>query len=155
MKKVISLLSAVVLIISVIVVFSYATEPSLPENTVVTILENGDYIISYIEELPGEAQAASAFSSKTGKKVNNYFNKDHVLQYTVVVEGTFRYDGKTSRAVTAKYGYKISNSEWKFISGMPHCYNNVASATCTFSCKLLGEQTTTVALTCSPAGKLS
>ena len=119
-----------------------------------TYLPDGSYYVTTIREF--DAVYMSAPQQKSGSKtVEGYDGNDNLL-YSLTVKGTFTYDGKTSKAVSASYEYTLDASFWSFSDGSAYCSGNTATASGTFKRFWLFQPTEiTVSLACSPNGTLS
>lgn len=123
-----------------------------------TYFEDGSYVITVItEDIAGNCFAVSSAASqtKTGSKQAHYYNASNVLQFSILVNGTFTYDGTNANAIKSQYGYRISASNWKFVSGKSSYAQATATATCTFKYINRYDKTLSTSLTCAPDGTLS
>ena len=158
MKKVISFLMSIILIISVFSFNALAiteTKTHL-ENKDITYFENGSYIITTIVE---DTTLTRATNTKSGQKTSSYYNSDDEIQWSAVLKGTFTYNGSSSTCTTSNITYTTYVSNWKIPSATATKNSNKAIGNVTAKRYLLGipVQTIekTITLTCSATGTLS
>ena len=118
------------------------------------VFEDGSYFIMSISE-ETQYNVSRAVSTKTGTKTGRYYNASNELQFSVIVSGTFTYNGTTATATDSHCSYSITNTSWSFVSGHSYAEEDIAVATCTFRLNLAGNKTYSVILRCSPTGVLS
>ena len=70
---------------------------SAKTDTYIEVLENGDYIRTYITY--DETNDRSA--TKSGSKTAEYFNSNNEVMWSITVYGTFTYNGTTSSCTRA------------------------------------------------------
>lgn len=155
MKKTVSILLSLALVLSLFPMHVFAADEVPATNSTRTDFEDGSYCITTITEEESEMQTYATSSSKTGTKSSRFYNSNGELQFTVLVKGTFTYNGSTATATYANYGYSISNTDWTFSSGKASRSGATATAQCTFRLTALYSKTLSVSLTCSPSGVLS
>ena len=164
MKKTLTLLLAITLLISIFAFPANASsEPSIAvPGTVVDVeyLDNGDYIITTIEDnsiiLPGDSTNAATTVTKT--KTKNYVNSEGDIMWYIKVQGTFTYDGSTSKCTNAAHKAAAKGSTWSISSASSSKSGNTATATAT-AVHHTGtgnySYTRSVTLTCSKTGVFS
>lgn len=132
-----------------------AAKNTVQESVTITYLEDGYYLVTTLQTYVSPVVSAGAVNQLSGSKTGNLYNGSMDKLCSLTVEGTFSFDGHSSKALSASYSYKIYNVLWSFSSGNADCQGNTATATATF--KYLGIQPTTlsVSLSCSPDGVLS
>ena len=162
MKKIypiILMLLVLTFLFSVPVYASEGSEPG-PAGAVVDIeyLENGDYIVTVIEDgeiiIPSDATATTVTKTKT----SNYYNSSGTRLWNVKVQGTFTYNGTTSTCTKASHQATSYASTWEIISASHSKSGNHATATATARHHLYpgyNDYTRSVTLTCSPTGVFS
>ncbi len=155
MKKLISLCLCTTLLLCLLPCVAFAEEDPTGQSTVVAVFEDGSYCVTTIiqEEVASSSRASTQI--KTGTKAKNYYNASGVLQFTLIVRGTFSYDGSTATATKAQYGYSISQTAWTFVSARTTRNGATATAIGTFRQSGTYDRTLSVSLTCSPDGVLS
>ncbi len=153
MRKVLSFILCAILMFSVMGI-SAASAKTETLQTEKIVFSDGSYCITTIEELSVNENSRGQ-ATKTGTKTNYYYNGNDELQFYVVVQGTFKYDGTTATATDSHCGYSIINTEWSFVTGRSSAAANRAMASCTFYEPFYGNKTLSVALYCSPTGVLS
>ena len=131
-----------------------AAELSAKTDTYIEVLENGDYIRTYITY--DETNDRSA--TKSGSKTAEYFNSNNEVMWSITVYGTFTYNGTTSSCTSASRSAAAYGSDWSIKSSSASKSGNCATATATATKKnFIGSQdyTKSVNLYCSPYGILS
>lgn len=162
MKKAFPVLLVLLVLTLLFSVPVYASEGSGPshEGIVVDIeyLENGDYIVTVIEDdeiiIPGDATATTVTKTKT----SNYYNSSGTRLWNVKVQGTFTYNGTTCTCTKASHQATSYASSWSIISASHSKSGNHATATATarhYYSTGYNDYTRSVTLTCSPTGVFS
>ena len=150
MKKVVSCLILVAIMVSVFALSCFAAEV---ENNV-TYFEDGSYIIDTIEMSGGRASG-----SIQGTRTKSYYDNSGNLDWKAVLTGTFTYNGTSATCTSSSVSVTIYDSSWYTISKSATKSANVASASVTMGCKILGvtynKVTTPITLTCDANGNLS
>ncbi len=157
MKKTISV------ILFLIMLFTTAI-PSYAESSVrnsddssIKFFSDGSYITTTIQ-IESET-STRATSTKTGSKIDRFYDSDGVLQWTITLKGTFTYNGSTSTCTNSEVSYSVSDSKWKVKEAVAS--KSGSSAIGDFVVKrytfLIPVQTESVhmTLTCSANGTLS
>lgn len=163
MKKTLTLLLAITLLISIFAFPANASsEPSIAvPGTVVDVeyLDNGDYIITTIEDnsiiLP-DASTNSTTVTKT--KTSSFYNSAGDVMWYIKVQGTFTYDGSTSKCNSAAHKAAAIGSTWSIRSASSSKSGNTATATATArhtSGVGYNDYTRSVTLKCSKTGVFS
>lgn len=146
MKKKLVSFAVFVLIFSLCLCTVYA----LPAEAVVSReridTEDGYYIVTVTQY--GSARSNVAKGSKKAD-----FYDGNGLAWTLVVTGSFIYDGSTAKAVSAASSYTIHNSAWSCTENYGLCSGASATAYATFV-KGGVTRNASVTLTCSPDGRL-
>ena len=164
MKKTLTLLltlTILFLIFAFPVNASAKTNIAVPGNVVdIEYLDNGDYIITTIEDnsiiLPGDSTNAATTVTKT--KTANYYNSAGNIMWYVKVQGTFTYDGSTSKCTNATHKAAAIGSTWSIVSASSSKSGNTATAKATARHTTAGgssDYTRSVTLTCSKTGVFS
>ena len=153
MKRVFAGLLCLILCCGLLAVPAAAGEAEPEESVSTTVFPDGSYCITTVSVL--QLQATGKRATITGTKSRDYYNSNGILQFSVIVKGTFTYDGTTATATNANCGYHIYDASWSFYNGFSSCSGATATATCTFSLSGGGHRTLSVSLTCSPTGTLS
>ncbi len=109
--------------------------------------EDGYYIITVTQ------YASVRSNEKRGSKKTDFYDADG-LAWTLVVTGTFTYNGSTATATEAVSSRTIHNSKWSCTSHYAVCSGASATAYGTFK-KMPLTKPASVTLTCSPDGRLS
>ena len=158
MRKTISYLAVITLLFAFLATPTSAIQYETTYlSPTVTYFEDGSYVVTVISEEMAENSASLLSVSKTkmATKDAHYYDSEHVLQFTVSVNATFSYDGRTSKAVRAAYKYHISSPNWQFISGDKQCEGATATATCSFRYMNRHYNTMSASISCAPDGTLS
>ncbi len=131
---------------------------ALENNTsyIEEIFEDGSYIEITIHE-----ENTNARSSTTKKKTATYKGSSGTVYWSVTVQGTFNYDGKTSTCTSSSISTANYSSTWKLSNKKASKSGNTASASVTAKqyhsngTTVLQTINKTVKLTCDKNGKLS
>ena len=157
MKKIIALISVIVLL-TAFPITSFANDNRdviATENGYIEYYEDGSYAIVDIIDSVVVARATGV----TKDKRYTYYNDKNEAEWTVIITGTFNYDGKTASCTKAVASYKIYNDSWKVTAS--NASKSGAKAIGDFTVKRywLGIPTKTVnktlTLTCSKDGAFS
>lgn len=151
LKKLLSAFAALMLILSL----SFATAADYAVDEYVVELDDGAYMVCSIYENPSPQALSGTIKVKSGHLRGNIFTSDGDPVASVIVYGTFMYDGSSSEAISSSYGYEIHDDSWDFKSGSSDYEGATATATVTFEKFLRRDIVATVTLTCSPTGVLS
>lgn len=83
-----------------------------------TYFEDGSYVVTVIaEESSNHSMAVSSVSqTKTAFKQAHFYNANNILQFSILVNGIFTYNGTTAKAINAQYGYNIREHNWAFVA---------------------------------------
>lgn len=122
-------------------------------------LDNGDYIITYIEDgeiiTPDDGEKSTTV---TKTKTSRYYNSSGDTMWYVKVQGTFTYNGTTCTCTKAAHKAAAIGSTWSIISASHSKSGNHATATATArhsNGTTYNDYTRSVTLTCSPTGVFS
>lgn len=150
MKKVILSLVLVTMIVSV---FALNCSAAGTETTI-TYFEDGSYIIDVIEISKGRSSG-----SIQGSRTKSYYDNSGNLDWQAVLAGSFTYNGSSATCTSSSVSVTINDSAWYTISKGATKNANVASASVTMGCKILGvtynKVTVPITLTCDANGNLS
>lgn len=117
-------------------------------------LNNGYYIIESIS-----VNVSRASGSITGTKSHTCYDSNGNSDWKAVLTGTFTYNGASATCTSSSVSVTIYDSSWYTISKSATKSTNVASASVTMGCKILGvtfnEVTVPITLTCDANGNLS
>ena len=163
MKKTLTLLLAITLLLSIFVFPANAsTETNIAvPGTVVDIeyLDNGDYIVTTIEDssiiLP---DASTNATTVTKTKTSSFYNSAGDVMWYIKVQGTFTYDGTTSKCTSSAHKAAAIGTTWSILSASNSKSGNTATATATARHYLYpgyNDYTRSVTLTCSKTGVFS
>lgn len=150
MKKVISCFILVSMMISVFALNCSAVEA---ENNI-TYFNDGSYIVDTIV-----TRGTRASASIEGTRTKTYHDNDGNLDWKVILTGKFTYNGASANCTSSSVSVTIYDSSWYTISKSATKSANVASASVTIGCMILGvtynEVTVPTTLTCDANGNLS
>ena len=143
--------------------FANFVSASAEEGKEVSIeyLENGDYIETYILDTATEENNAipvvlSQEKTITKTKVKTYKNSAGKVMWSLSVDGTFSYNGKTSKCTKALHHTQVVSKNWTVQNPQSYKSGNTATAKARFSRTDAGVQmNATVTLQCSATGKIS
>lgn len=135
---------------------AFAYDTSLANSYQISNTEyfsDGSYIITTLTE-------SQMRSSKSGTKRQDFYSSSDVLQWRVVLNGTFTYNGTTSSCTSSSYSVTIYNNDWFKYSGNAYKSNNKAYVDVTMKRRgLLGIIVQTckvnIQLACDKNGNLS
>ena len=99
---------------------AFAYDTSLANSYQISNTEyfsDGSYIITTLTE-------SQMRSSKSGTKRQDFYSSSDVLQWRVVLNGTFTYNGTTSSCTSSSYSVTIYNNDWFKYSGNAYKSNN-------------------------------
>lgn len=115
---------------------------------------DGSYAITRIEDIE-----ITSKGTVTKSKTYSYYDSSNVLQWTVILEATFSYNGSSATCTSATTGYSVSNSAWKVTKANASRSGNTATGDFTVKkyVLLVPVQTVnkTLTLTCSASGVVS
>ena len=150
MKKAISCLILVVMLIPLFLINCFAVET----ESGVTYFQDGSYIIDEIKINKGRASGAI-----NGSRTKSYYDADGNLEWKAVLNGSFAYTGSSATCTSSSVSVTIYDSAWYTISKSATKSGNTASASVTMGYKLLGittnRVTVTPTLSCDANGNLS
>lgn len=132
-----------------------AAKNTVQESITITYLEDGYYLVTILQTYVSPVAPAGAVNQISGSKTGSLYNSDMEKLCSLTVDGTFSYDGHSSKALSAGYSYAIYNVLWSFSSGNADYQGNTATATVTFMYLGIKPTTLSVSLSCSPDGVLS
>lgn len=150
MKKLVSL--ALAMLCLILPVTEVRAEATVGES--VEFFSDGSYCVTTITCV-GTREALQ----KTAKKTKNYYDSDGEALFSLVVYGTFKYDGTSASCLSSSYTYEIYDSAWSLKSATASKSGATATASGTFVKKVLGITVNTITLTptltCDKNGTLS
>lgn len=171
MKKILS-------VILVVITVFLLTLPSFASNTQTEteIIQDGSYFVTGEISINDEAGISSFFSrilklikqlvslltgekeiSKT--KFLSYYDKNGTLLWTVYLDCTFTYNGKTSKCTKAVFSADIADKDWKLVSSDVTKDGNFAKADFSVRQYKLGVALKliekSITLTCDKNGNIS
>lgn len=154
MKKIISVLLAILIVIFMCPTNAFAAEAAT--NQYVEYFDDGSYIITEFET-SGTSTFATSTTSKT--KYSSYYNSNGDIEWRVSLTGTFTYTGSSSICTKATKSYNIYNDNWKVTSSSASKSSNKATGNFTVKKYVLGIPVKTVnktlTITCSKTGVCS
>lgn len=152
MKKVISFVAALVLMLGLFPYSANATANSKTENII--HLDNGYYVVVEIISMDNRAT-----SVKSGSKVYTCKDSNGAEQWRATLYGTFTYTGTSSTCTSSGCTTTISDSAWYEVSRSAGKSGSSATAAVTMGEKFLGvtinKESISMKLTCSATGSLS
>ena len=161
MRKISALLLSVLFLVSIFVFPVNASVVDGDENGYeIEYLDNGDYIITYIEDDEIiEPDDGSKSTTVTKTKTSKYKNSAGATMWYIKVQGTFTYNGTTSTCNSAAHKAAAIGSTWSIISASHSKSGNKATATATARHSSGGgvysDYTRSVTLKCSATGVFS
>ena len=152
MKKLISLMLSIVILLTMCIVTSAASNT---KNDTIINFDDGSYIIIEISEYV----STRATNTKTGQKSYTYYDSDDVIQWKATLTATFTYTGTSSTCTNANITYNVYDSNWKITEATSSKSENKATGKVTAKTYFLGIPTKTIEhtlnITCSASGTLS
>ncbi len=149
MKRTVCILFALIFILGIIPVQSYAVEQEQRQ-----VLEDGSY---YIDTL--SVSSARAASTKVGTKTRTYYSNSGTAEWQIVLTASFSFDGSSAICDTAICTSTIWNSDWHTASKSATKSGNTAVGYATMKLSILGvtfnEVPVTLTLSCDASGNLS
>ena len=161
MKRFLSLLLSVIMILSIGVVTVSAVDTTAPEsNTSIEYFEDGSYLVTTLAVDETASSGARATKTKSGYKNNKYYSSDNRLLWTVTINGTFTYTGSKATCTSATTSSVVYDNDWKVTSATASKSSNKAIGNFTVKRYMLGiptatKEVTDLTLTCSKTGVLS
>lgn len=163
MKRILTLILAVVMLTTMFIIPANAAvknELAIDgTNVEIEYLEDGYYTITYIENnsiIVPDASTQATTVTKT--KVKNFYNSAGDVMWYIKVQGTFTYDGSTSKCTSAAHKAAAIGSTWSIVSASSSKSGNTATATATArhsNTTSYNDYTRSVTLTCSKTGVFS
>ena len=163
MKRILTLILAVVMLTTIFIIPANAAENKdfVIDGTNVEIeyLEDGYYTVTYIENnsiIVPDASTQATTVTKT--KTKNFLNSAGEVMWYVKVQGTFTYDGSTSKCTSVAHKAAAKGSTWSIVSASSSKSGNTATAKATArhtSAVGYDDYTRSVTLTCSKTGVFS
>lgn len=155
MKKLISLLSVILMIAVMCPTTAFANDEIVTESYV-EYFEDGSYIVTELTE-----STITTFATKTvsKSKSSHYYESDDSKAWTVTLNATFSYTGSSATCTKATTSYTIYDSAWKVTSAVGSKSGNKATGNFTVKRYLLGVPLKsidrTLTITCSNTGVCS
>lgn len=152
MKKALSLICVLVLLLSVAMPVNAAAADNAPERSVsVEYLDDGSYFVVEVVQNPQNARA----SYKSGSKTATYYTASGSAVWNVTVYGEFTYTtGVSAKATSSTATVGIIDRNASFVSKNAYTLGSAAFAYATVSYR--GDTTNkTISLTCDSYGHLS
>ena len=151
----ITLCFALILLTCTPVVYAAKETATVREATTVTYLDNGFYLVTTLRAYVSPAAPAGAVTQVSGSKTIELYSDINIKLCSLTVEGTFSFDGRSSKALSASYSHATYSVVWSFAGGDAYCEGNTAYATGTFERFGIQPTTLSVSLSCSADGVLS
>lgn len=152
MKKAISLITVLVLVLGLLPYSANATANTKTEDII--RLDNGYYLVVEIVSVENRAT-----SIKSGSKVYTCKDSNGAEQWRATLSGTFTYTGTSATCTSSGCTTSVSNSSWYEVSKSAGKSGSSATAEVTMGEKFLGitinKETVSMKLTCSVTGSLS
>ena len=152
MRKVVSLLCAIILMVGLHPVIAQAAVKT--EDQHIITFEDGSYLEIVVDEC-----ATRAINTKNGYKTYTFYDSSDDLKWQAKLNATFTYNGTTSSCTSASCTVTIYDSKWYEISNTTSRSGNTATTQLTMGRKFLGITVSkpeyTITLTCDKNGNLS
>lgn len=155
MKKIISLLSVILMIVALCPNTAYAAEKIVTESSI-EYFDDGSYIITRVTESTITTFAAQTTSRS---KSADYYESDNTKAWTVTLNAVFSYTGSSATCTSATTSSRVYNDNWRVTTAVPSKSGNKATGTFTVKKYMLGVAIKTVnktlTITCSNTGVCS
>lgn len=153
MKRLFTLLTVVLLMVSMLPISTFAaTETQETENII--YLDNGCYIT--VELSVVEARASG---TKTASKTYTYRANNGEEEWRAVLRGTFSYTGSSATCTAASCDVTITDTDWYIVSKTATKSGASAVGELTMGLKFLGitikKESISMRITCDANGNLS
>ena len=117
MKKIFTSILALTILCSLIIFPANAEENynALANETVIDVeyLDNGDYIVTTIDNSIPEPDVSNPNATTITKtKTKNYYNSAGNVMWYIKVQGTFTYNGSTSKCTSAAHKAAALGTSW-------------------------------------------
>lgn len=163
MKRILTLILAVIMLSTMFIFSANAADNNDfvigGTNVEIEYLEDGYYTITYIENnsiIVPDASTQATTVTKT--KTKNFYNSANEVMWCIKVQGTFTYDGSTSKCTSVAHRATSYASTWSIVSASSSKSGNTATAKATArhtSAVGYDDYTRSVSLTCSKTGVFS
>ena len=131
----------------------FATEVTAAEGSVV-YFEDGSYMVTTIQETGSRASG-----TKTWTKTRTYYNSSDVMEWQILLTGTFTYNGTSATCANAACDVEVYANNWYVVSQSAEKNGNAASCTVTMGKTFLGitisKPVHTLTITCDKDGNLT
>lgn len=141
-------------------IYAKDTSIQLYEDTndsyTIEYLEDGSFIETIVEAEPTVIKS----STRNGSKTKNYKDKNGKILWSLKVQGTFTYNGKSASCTDSKVYANNYSSNWRLSNQLSSKSKNIAKASVTAKeytilNNLKNTVNLSVSLACSPNGTLS
>lgn len=158
MKKILSVLMAVITLFSIFTVCAFAEEKSADVVETTEYFEDGSYVVTTLE-VEDENSMARATSTKTGSKTVIFYNADDEKMVTVKLTATFSYTGSSATCTNVSPTFTVHESTYRVTKATGTKSGNQGIGEFTVKHYFLGvaiqTRETTITITCSNTGTLS
>ncbi len=159
MKKILALIIAAVMLTTMFIFPVNAASLIDGTNVEIEYLEDGYYTVTYIENnsviAPGDSTQATTV---TKTKTKNFYNSAGDVMWYIKVQGTFTYNGSTSKCTNSAHKAATFGKTWSIVKASSSKSGNTATAKATVrhsNSSGYNEYTSSVTLTCSKTGVFS
>lgn len=151
MKKTVSMLILFLILVALVPLTNAGSSE-------IEYLSDGSYYITVISSI-SQASISTKSSTETFKKSTSYFNSNGIKQWTMVLHGSFIYDGNSSSCTNSWVTYSISNTSWHYSSSSASKSGNTAAGSLTMIRTVAGitvdTKTKSLTLSCDKDGNPS
>lgn len=136
--------------------YAQVPESSAQSQQNIEYLENGDYIITTLEE-ENTLSFARSTATKSGKKSVKYYNSGKQVIWTFTLSGTFSYNQKSATCSKASCSFSSTTATWTAASKSATKSGATATGKITAKHTVDGKSSTTsrtITLSCKPDGTL-
>lgn len=163
MKKIFTSILILTILCSLIIFPANAVEKynASANETVIDVeyLDNGDYIVTTIDNnLPEPDVNTPNATTVTKTKTKNYYNSAGNVMWYIKVQGTFTYNGTSSKCTSAAHKAAALGTSWSIKSASSSKSGNTATAKAVAVHKTSNgnkEYSASVTIKCSKTGVIS
>ena len=157
MKKILTTFLCIICFFTIsLTAYAQVPEPSAQIQQNIEYLENGDYVITTLEE-ENTLSFARSTATKSGKRTTKYYNNSNQLLWTFTLSGTFSYNQKTATCTKTSCSFSSTTSTWTAASKSATKSGATATGKITAKHTVDGKSSTTsrtITLSCKPNGTL-
>ena len=162
MKKIISLVLSLIILVTIIPAKAYAKEPvthisfSGSANSEIIYQDEEIIIEALLTPVPSSNIQLFSTKNKTSAKTASIKKASGALIGTFTLNASFSYNGRSSTCIKTSYSSSIKNTKWSFTSRTSSSNGNKAIGSCTIKNSSPGKsKSISITITCSKHGSIS